>query len=206
MNCLLCDKSLDSQPTWQQLVGIAKNSSICPPCFDLFERIDQREEATDEWLDCIHSLYAYNEQGRDYLHRFKFMQDIALATVFASDLRSVLNHSKSIIVPIPMHPENKKQRTFAQVDALLESANIPYEQLLLKTTESVMGEKNRAERLEMTELFEAFADILDNEQVYILVDDIYTTGTTLRHAARALKERGAKRVHAVTLFRPIREK
>ena len=36
---------------------------------------------------------------------------------------------------------------------------------------------------------------------YILVDDIYTTGTTLRHAAAVLKEAGAGRVEAVTLIR-----
>ena len=36
---------------------------------------------------------------------------------------------------------------------------------------------------------------------YILVDDIYTTGTTLRHAATVLKEAGATRVEAVTFIR-----
>ncbi len=39
---------------------------------------------------------------------------------------------------------------------------------------------------------------------YILVDDIYTTGTTLRHAATVLKEAGATRVEAVTLIRAER--
>ncbi|MDV6376998.1 ComF family protein [Sporosarcina sp. GW1-11] len=204
MNCLLCNKPLDDQPTWQQLLGIAKTSSICPACFNGFERIDCVEE--DEILDSVHSLYAYNEQARDYLHQFKFMQDIALATVFASELRNVLNDPKKIIVPIPMHPVNKKDRTFAQVDALLEASNIPFTNYLQKTTESVMGEKTRAQRLQMTELFEVLADIPNSELVFILVDDIYTTGTTLRHAARALKNKGAKRVEAVTLFRPIREK
>ncbi|PIC62961.1 amidophosphoribosyltransferase [Sporosarcina sp. P13] len=204
MNCLLCDKRLDNQPTWQQLLGIAKMQSICTACFDLFERIDSVEE--DEILDSVHSLYAYNEQARDYLHQFKFLQDIALATVFASELRILLNDPKKMIVPIPMHPINKRNRTFAQVEALLKAANISYQSYLQKTTESVMGEKTRAQRLEMTELFEVIDDIPNKEIVFILVDDIYTTGTTLRHAARALKSKGARRVEAVTLFRSKREK
>ncbi|ARD49035.1 ComF family protein [Sporosarcina sp. P33] len=204
MNCLLCDKPLDNVPTWQQFLGIQKDASACPSCLKRFERIDSM--AQDEWLDSVHSLYAYNEAARDYLHQFKFMQDIALADIFAQPLRHVLNHPKKVIVPIPMHAANKKKRTFSQVDALLRAANIPYQTLLEKTTESVMGEKTRSERLAMTELFTATADIPSNEAVYVLVDDIYTTGTTLRHAAQALKQRGVRQVGAVTLFRPIREK
>ncbi|WP_313238174.1 ComF family protein [Sporosarcina ureae] len=204
MTCLLCDKPLHDQPTWQHFLGIQKDMSACPICFEKFERIDT--VIKDDALDSVHSLYAYNEAAREYLHQFKFMQDIALAQIFATSLRSVLNDSKKIIVPIPMHPINKKKRTFSQVDALLEAAKIPYQSLLEKTTDSVMGEKSRSERLAMTELFRVTADIQRNEAVYVLVDDIYTTGTTLRHAAEALKQRGVQRVEAVTLFRPMREK
>lgn len=204
MRCLICDKSLDNQPTWQQLLGIARDVAACSACFAQFERIDAIEQ--DGVLDSVHSLYAYNEAARDYLHRFKFMQDIALADVFAQPLRKLLRDPKKIVVPIPMHPANKRKRTFSQVDALLEAAKIPYHSLLEKTTESVMGEKSRSERLAMTELFRAVADIRSNGDVYVLVDDIYTTGTTLRHAADALKRQGAKRVEAVTLFRPDRRK
>lgn len=204
MMCLLCDKLFNDQPTWQQLLGIQRDVSACPACFEKFERIDSIEQ--DDVLDTVHSLYSYNEAARDYLHQFKFMQDIALADVFAQDLRKIFTDPKKIVVPIPMHSVNKKKRTFSQVDALLEAANIPYRSVLEKTTESVMGEKSRTERLAMTELFRTTTDIQSNGAIYVLVDDIYTTGTTLRHAATALKQRGANRVEAVTLFRPMKEK
>lgn len=203
-SCLLCEKPLDDQPTWQQFLGIAKQASTCSACFAKFERIDSVTKA--DHLDSIHSLYAYNEQAREFLHQFKFLQDIALAHVFAKDLHSALTGPKKIIVPIPMHPVNKKKRTFAQVDALLDAAGISYQEPVRKTTESVMGEKTRNERLAMTELFTAAADILNNERIYVLVDDIYTTGTTLQHAARTLKQAGALRVEAVTLFRATGKK
>ncbi|EGQ26955.1 ComFC family protein [Sporosarcina newyorkensis 2681] len=203
-SCLLCEKPLDDQPTWHQFLGIAQSAFICPVCLEKFERIDSTMKV--DHLDSVHSLYAYNEQAREYLHQFKFLQDIALATVFSKDLRSVLKDPKKIIVPIPMHPANKKKRTFSQVDALLDAADIPYQELLQKTTESVMGEKTRSERLAMTELFTAPADIRSNGTIYVLVDDIYTTGTTLQHAARTLKQAGAKQVEAVTLFRSTGKK
>lgn len=94
-SCLLCEKPLDDQPTWQQFLGIEKQTSTCPVCLAKFERIDSITK-TDQ-LDSIYSLYAYNEQAREYLHQFKFLQDIALAYVFASDLRSVLIDPKKLL-------------------------------------------------------------------------------------------------------------
>ena len=77
---------------------------------------------------------------REYLHQFKFLQDVLLAGVFANELRTHLK-GNPIIVPIPMHPEKKIQRTFAHVDELLKSARIPYTHLLEKMDTEAMGEK-----------------------------------------------------------------
>ena len=103
-----------------------------------------------------------------------------------------------------MHPEKKIQRTFAHVDELLKSARIPFTHLLEKTGTEAMGEKSKAERLAMEPLFTLKPGTTLQPGTYILVDDIYTTGTTLRHAATVLKEAGATRVEAVTLIRAER--
>ena len=89
---------------------------------------------------------------REYLHQYKFLQDVALASVFANELRTILK-GNATIVPIPMHPEKKIQRTFAHVDELLKSARIPFTHLLEKTETEAMGEKSKAERLAMEPLF-----------------------------------------------------
>lgn len=64
-----------------------------------------------------------------------------------------------------------------------------------------MGEKTREQRLAMESLFEVKADAMLTSGTYILVDDIYTTGTTVRQAATALRNAGAERVEALTLIR-----
>ena len=154
-------------------------------------------------MDQVTSLYTYNEAMREYLHQFKFLQDVALASVFANELRTLLK-GNATIVPIPMHPEKRIQRTFAHVDELLKSARIPFTHLLEKTGTEAMGEKSRAQRLAMEPLFTVKPGTAIQPGTYILVDDIYTTGTTLRHAATVLKEAGATRVEAVTLIRAER--
>ena len=138
---------------------------------------------------------------RNYLHQYKFLQDVALSGVFATELRNELKRKNAIIVPIPMHADKKIERTFSHVDELLLAANIPFEDVLIKTNTEVMGEKTREERLSMRPLFSIKQGIDIQNTTYILVDDIYTTGTTLRHAATVLREAGAKRVEAVTLIR-----
>lgn len=199
MNCLLCEQRLQSVPSWQTLIAIEKTSLICGDCSKSFERVDIIEES--EPLDRITSIYTYNEAMREYLHQYKFLQDVALAGVFANEMREAIVTRNTIIIPIPMHPTKKIERTFAHVEELLKAADLPFDDILVKTDTAVMGEKTREERLSMAPLFQVKPHTAIRDTTYILVDDIYTTGTTLSHAATVLKEAGATRVEAVTLIR-----
>lgn len=200
-SCLLCETPIASNPSWKALIGLDKQVNICQDCSKKFQPADIKEEGTT--LDQITSLYTYNEAMREYLHQFKFLQDVALASVFANELRTYLT-GNATIVPIPMHPEKRIARTFAHVDELLKSARVPFTHLLEKTGTEAMGEKTKEQRLAMEPLFNIKPKTIIQPGTYILVDDIYTTGTTLRHAATILKEAGATRVEVVTLIRAER--
>lgn len=197
-DCLLCEKPIVVNLSWKTLIGIDAHTIICVDCSKSFKRADIITE--DKRLDQVTSLFVYNEAMRDYLHQFKFLQDIALARVFADDIRSVVK-GKPNIVPIPMHPDKKIVRTFAHIEELLTSANVPYIDILEKTNSESMGEKTRAERLATAPLFKLKPNTKVKRETYTLIDDIYTTGTTLQHAAAALKQAGATRVEAITLIR-----
>ena len=104
-----------------------------------------------------------------------------------------------IVVPIPMHPQKLVKRTFSHIDELLIAAKIPYKHLLEKTTIDTQSKKSREERLNTQKLFRAISKIAPKN--YVIFDDIYTTGTTIEHAKKALLEAGAKTVASVTLIR-----
>jgi competence protein ComFC len=218
MDCYLCGRTMLTPPSWRGIFLNELAEVACSVCRSKFEKIrgdgcaicgvpgeglcqDCRAWEATEYARTVQSgrsLYRYNEAMQAYLHQYKFLQDVVLAEVFAAELQKELRHSKSAIVPIPMHPEKLKSRTFSQVDCLLDAAGIPYTHLLLKR-ETVQGKKSRQERLSSSALFSWNGK--DIPKKVILVDDLYTTGTTMRHAAKALKEAGAEEISLFSLIR-----
>lgn len=189
--CLLCGTPLDRQISWLLLIE-RFSPVICEDCEEKFEantKVDEGHAA----------LYQYNEAMKDFLHRYKFMQDVVLAKVFRQPLHQWLKKQKAIIVPIPMHVEKRKERTFSHIEVMLDEARIPYVELLEKLTTEQQGKKSREERLQTPQLFRVNGQV--EAKHYVLFDDIYTTGTTITHAKNALLDAGAINVSSMTLIR-----
>lgn len=206
MTCLICGTLYQPSATWSRLFIYELDSSTCKRCFANFEVSKSTIDYTDFLgtpyegaVDSVFCLYSYNEPMKEFLHQYKFLQDVALAKVFSGKLQQAFQKKEGIVVPIPMHPEKLKLRTFSQVDELLNAAQIPFQQVLTKTTSDSQGKKTKKERLKTTNLFEVISTI--EAANYILFDDIYTTGTTIHHAAKILKDAGAKRVDAISLIK-----
>jgi competence protein ComFC len=190
-DCLLCHKPINRQVSWLTFLERFP-TVICPSCeeqFELYAVTDNDHRA----------LYKYTEPMKDYLHRYKFMHDIVLAKVFQKKLHEALIHEKRMIVVVPMHPQKLIERTFSPVEELLKAAKIPYMSLLEKTTADTQSKKTREERLNTPQLFLAAGEV--KALHYLVFDDIYTTGTTIEHAKKALLAAGAKSVGSFTLIR-----
>ena len=193
-HCLLCERELQQRVGWKELLIKTLPKTICPRCDAKFERIEQQQEQQ------VISLYHYNDAMKDFLHRYKFLHDVLLAHVFNQVIHEHLKNEKYMIVPIPMHPENLKIRTFAHVDELLNAAKIPFEHHLRKLSNEQQAKKSLIGRLQTPQLF----GVIDSQKVkdkkIRLVDDIYTTGITMNHAKKALLDAGAQDVQGFTLI------
>lgn len=206
------------EPNWRSLFFRDLAETACPSCKAEFSKVpkaccgicghpgdgicrDCNDWEKTEFAGLVHSgksLYLYNEAMKTFLHQYKFLQDVVLSEVFASDINEALRQSDAMLVPIPMNTEKLKKRTFSQVDELLLSAGLPFTHLLSKT-DQVQGTKNRQERLETTKLFEWNGNEISDK--IMLIDDLYATGTTMRHAAKELKIAGAREIKLFTLIR-----
>lgn len=195
MYCVLCDQPLQQQASWVKLFQKRIQYEACSKCMAKFERVEKQPYKEAE------TLFYYNDAIRDYLHRYKFGLDVALAHVFKNELAAVLKKYKNAtFVPIPLHPQKLSQRTFAQVEELLKACQIPFVNLLEKTTLDSQSEKSHLERKQTVTLFRRNRTNLKKHAHVVLVDDIITTGTTIRLARETLESDGFTNISAVVLI------
>lgn len=227
-NCLICNEQVAIQITWKSLLSgsgmntcatcyetlVKINDPTCPVCFRPQNNQNicsdcQSWENDPKWKGILEnnvSVYEYNNAMKDILSTFKFRGDAALAAVFEKDFKtSYKTNFKTIkidaAIPIPLSPERLYERGFNQAKLLADFLPLPQLNVLERTHHEKQSKKSRQERLTSNNVFTfTEASIIRGKNI-LLVDDIYTTGSTLRHAAKRLIDNGAHSVSSFTLIR-----
>ena len=123
-------------------------------------------------------------------------------------LNNTLNFSDFILVPIPLTKRKLKWRGFNQSEEIAkrisEFLKVPlYADILIKIKETLpqvnLKEKEREKNIENA-FFVRNRDIVSGRKI-LLVDDIYTTGSTMEESAKVLKNAKTKEVWGVTVAR-----
>lgn len=188
--CLGCSRSLDDLAL--QLI----KGDMCLDC--------HRWDEDAEWKGILHgnfSIYRYNDFLKEYLAKYKFRGDHVLAIAFSHTIKTYLTKmAYDLIIPIPLSDERLYERGFNQSTALLEEAEVRPSHILTRSHSEKQSKKTRSERLRQEQVFQLIESDLNGKSI-LLFDDIYTTGTTLRQAAKLLKKAGADEVSALTLAR-----
>ncbi len=226
MNCLWCDVEIIPEISWTNVLILSKPKHLCSVCTDELsvlegKRCKKCSRLSEESLcqDCqswkVHgdnddpltknfSVFHYNDQMQDMISRWKYRGDYSLGNSFklfytkAFEQEFTSLPKDTIAVPIPLSNERMKERGFNQ--SLQLAGFLPLEtcELLTRVHGEKQSKKTRKERISALNPFKLTKTI--NKPV-ILTDDIYTTGSTLRHAASLLKEQGCPTVYALTLVR-----
>ncbi|EJL22874.1 ComF family protein [Brevibacillus sp. BC25] len=214
---VLCGVCLDSLP----LIG----HDICQRCG---RDRELQVSIGDEGLcrDCVHgedgqilvanrSLLRYEKGEKDLLGLFKYRGDERLALYYGTLLAiTVQRYYRSMgftcITTVPLHPQRLQERGFNQVDLLARylgaAIKIPVRPLLCRTkdTPKLSKQKGRAARHEsMREAFVWDGKDMPFAAKILLLDDIYTTGSTLRSCARTIRAHlgPSCEVYSLTIYR-----
>ena len=166
----------------------------------------------------FHLFFAttYNEKQEDILvkkliHYFKYEPLIRQLSSIFSNL--IIAHFKAIglnkdffknflIIPVPLYIKREKWRGFNQAEEIAKHLSsqlkIPFIKKILirvKNTKSQTETENREERQNnLKGAFKCLNYGLVKGKNILLIDDIYTSGTTMEEAARVLKEYGTKKI------------
>ncbi|MFD1350104.1 ComF family protein [Oceanobacillus caeni] len=225
MNCAWCDTEIILSLSWANLIMLEKEEILCSECKLGLEwingnRCDRCSRNTTEkrCADCMwweekekneslqfnYSIFTYNPFMKEVIAKWKYRGDYYLGYIFENYLMEAFQENFSFlkkngfVVPIPLSEERLLERGFNQAKMIADFLPIETKELLTRLHGEKQSKKSRMERIISENPFFITESI--NKPV-LLVDDIYTTGTTLRHAARLLKKHGCPNVYALTLVR-----
>ncbi len=193
----------------------AERMPWCPPCDGALPRLRQPiAPAPSPNLDGIVAAARYASCVRDALQAFKYPRPNAgIAFLDAAATQTVLQLAREAsalawsrygvaegVVPIPLHPKRLRERGFNQANTLARCIarqwGLPLRTRQLSRTRHTKSQTELTRRERHANLAGAFASRPGRGPLW-LVDDITTTGSTLEHAAQALKRAGASRVVAI---------
>ncbi len=217
MRCLYCDCEFAYDLSLREIFGAAPIDfpQLCDICKRKFTKIrgnhfcygchhpcnEQYCQECKRWrkiypnYDFHHeSLYEYDQGMREWFEAYKFQGNYSLRATFSKEINQYFKkHKGVIVVPIPLSPARLWARGFNQVSAMLEASNVPYEEVLEKRQEiDAQSSKNRLERLNLEQPFQINKKLIFAiaQRDVVIVDDIYTTGRTIFHAADRLRTAG----------------
>ncbi|MGM0876451.1 MAG: ComF family protein [Bacillota bacterium] len=227
--CLICNEEISQKVSWTSLLLLSEQHACdecsqtlkkitgptCPTCYRPQETETlcsdcKRWEDDPVWKNMLHknvSVFEYNDAMKEVLATFKFRGDAALVNVFKQTFVGSYKDKISSLtidwtIPIPLSKERLYERGFNQAKMLADFLPLQQLEILQRTHHEKQSKKSRNERLSASNVFSVVEESskIENKRI-LLIDDIYTTGSTLRHAAKLLIQNGASSVSSLTLIR-----
>ena len=165
---------------------------------------------------------SYDGGIRELIHLLKYNGIRPAANVLGrmlaetiAALEAPFDGAKVLVVPVPLYKGKRGQRGFNQAELIarlaleLSSANerlqLANEVLLrIRDTRSQIGLTSHQRRENMRGAFKVAAATEVAGREVLLVDDVYTTGTTVSECARVLRRAGASKVWVATVARTMK--
>ncbi len=230
MQCIWCQEIIYPDVSWATFLLPEKITPLCQSCqseLQVINRVDCRycgrqynTSPTDPGVlchDCYRwqqvgkssftknrSVFQYNTRLQAMITRWKYRGDYAIVEAFRDQINQcfTMHYGKidqnTVIVPIPLSKQRLQHRAFNQAEAIAAMLPLPTDNLLSRVHSEKQAKKSRKERIASVNPFQLCKP---TKQSVLLIDDIYTTGMTLQHAATTLKQGGCPRVSTFTLAR-----
>lgn len=216
--CLLCKKEMGRQ-------------ALCPECANSFEPVTppkcticgtpflEAGETNHPCGRCIKgpppfhraiSIYRFDDSLVDAIHTLKYSGKSTLAKCLGNLMSNhdIFDEEHDIIIPVPLHIRRLRERGFNQAlllaKPLSNAHGITIDPFLLTRTRETpsqtgMGRKEREQNVRGAFALRNAWNLKGLK--ILLVDDVYTTGATVKECSKMLKKGGAKEVNVLTLAR-----
>ena len=210
-NYLLCDNCYGA-------LNIHTNF-FCPNCNLKINSLNQKHNCnfnTYNFNLVIYCMDYKNNIVKNLIHKFKYQKISCIKPTIKQILstslskhQSYFKHNKYIVVPVPLHKYKQRSRGFNQSEII---SNLISQILNIKTYNNILirfknnpPQANQTNALKRQENAKNIFKINENQKHLIknkniiLVDDVFTTGSTLNECAKILKQNNANNIIVICL-------
>lgn len=218
--CALCEDCSEKLPRilspfcetcGESFSGMIDGAFDCPNCKEIsfhFEFALAAMDRCDETLKLVHRL----KYGKE-IHLAGALGKLACG-VFSDRRFAIAVEQKWLLVPVPLHRSRYRKRQFNQAEEIARV--VAHHQQLpmakwLKRIRKTETQTRLSRRERMENLKKAFVvskpwtwnepDDLTTCPGVLLVDDVFTTGSTVDACAKVLRKAGVKRIAVLTVLR-----
>lgn len=171
-------------------------------CYDCQKQTPVYEQGRSVWIHKAPvnwSIYQFKYKNRRIYGEFYANE---MARLYGTLVRA---WGVEVIVPVPLHRKKKRLRGYNQAEIIARHLGtklaIPVASDIVVRTRYTEPQKKLNDKERKKNLQHAFqvTEKLKNYKNILLIDDIYTTGSTMNEIARELKQAGVRKVWFFTI-------
>jgi len=222
--CINCGSALGVPDTlcgacWRRLRPITR--PLCPRLglpFEVFigtDGLSAAAIANPPEFDRARSALIHNDVARAIILRLKFGDRPELAKFCARLMLGAgaeLLQEQSVLVPVPLHRVRQFQRRFNQstelAQAMARQGGFFADPLLVRrkrSTRPQIGLSAHQREQNVAGAFEVANNVLERikGRPVVIIDDVMTTGSTVKAVTRALRKKGVERIDVISFSRVV---
>ncbi len=186
----ICEKCLKIRCNFGN--SLFRSNSIISKEFYLSKRSGELQKIVDE--------FKFQSKRQNTYYLAKLLSDFLL-----SNSEFINNREKLVLIPVPTLSNHIRERGLDHTELLARqlAKNLKIEKSALikrmaKTTQR--GKNFKTRQIQAKSSYEFIGEKLSKNKIYVILDDIRTTGATLNSIANLLHQNGAKEIWAFYLL------
>lgn len=214
--CMGCD----------EILSIGEGKWLCEKCMPQFEIKEYKRcsicgriiyhngkcrvcNSEKIYFDKGYSLFEYKNSVRNAVRQFKYksMKSYGkyLGNLMSDYAVSIISMKFDYVTAVPLHRKRLKSRGYNQAEILAKTVakelNAEYKDIIVRhintKPQNNLGKAERQKNIKNA--FSLNKDVSVKDKTILLIDDIFTTGSTINECSKVLKKNKAARVEFLTL-------
>ena len=151
-------------------------------------------------ISCL-SIYKYDDDIKTFLYQLKGCYDIELAPIFLERFAKELHYRYHdfYLVPAPSFYEDNLKREFKHVEEIFKPLNLPFLSIVEKIAPYKQADHNKSQRKDIGHYLKLKSDDKLYGKNILIVDDVFTTGSTVKAIIRLIKELEPKKIEVLVM-------